>query len=364
MLVSCNRDGTAEVSEICAVGCAASELRCNDINPSNNLAQYLDMAADELDVDLGSNATINTTDGTIVADGNPVPVRTVTMAQTSAPSVRVFVARSLTAVNVTITGSHALAIVSNGDLKIDGAFAASAQGSSSGAGGFNDGTCTGSNGEVSNGAVSGAGGGGFGLGGGRGGSAFSDNGSATGGAAGSPTGNPTLIPLRGGCDSGAFINAKGSGGGAIQLVSRTRIAVSGTVAANGSSRVGGGSGGGILLEAPVVEVSGGVVANGGAGGGGCLLPLSGEDGRLDAMPASAGIGCAGSGGVDGGNGGSGNAAARNGASINRVGTGFNNAYAGYGGGGVGRIRVNTVSGGLHVTGLFSPNPSTGSIAIR
>jgi hypothetical protein len=41
-----------------------------------------------------------------------------------------------------------------------------------------------------------------------------------------------------------------------------------------------------------------------------------------------------------------------------------NAFGGHGGGSVGRIRVNTVSVGLHTTGLFSPNPTTGTIASR
>jgi hypothetical protein len=45
-----------------------------------------------------------------------------------------------------------------------------------------------------------------------------------------------------------------------------------------------------------------------------------------------------------------------------VGTNF--ALSGYGGGGYGRIRVNTAPGGFHRAGLFSPNPSTGSIAKR
>jgi hypothetical protein len=44
--------------------------------------------------------------------------------------------------------------------------------------------------------------------------------------------------------------------------------------------------------------------------------------------------------------------------------GAGSAYGGYGGGGVGRIRINTVSSGLRATGLFSPNPTTGTITTR
>jgi hypothetical protein len=82
------------------------------------------------------------------------------------------------------------------------------------------------------------------------------------------------------------------------------------------------------------------------------------------MPAMGGIPCsAGTLGGKGGNGGARNSGATAGASVNAAGMGLE-AFAGYGGGGVGRIRVNTVSGGLHTTGLFSPNPTTGAIGSR
>jgi len=364
-LVSCNSDGTAEVSENCSLGCSVTGLRCNDLDPSNGLAPYLDMTGGEPDLDLGTMATINTDDGTVMVDGKPVIVYSMLLGQSSAPTIRVFIGHSLTATDVTITGSNAFAVVSNGDLTIGGVFAASANGIfTPGPGAFNDGTCQGAEGAIVNGGViGGAGGGGFGFAGGRGGTATNDNGIATGGAGGTATGSPTLVPLRGGCDGGRVgVRLFGFGGGAMQLVSRTRITVSGIVAANGSSGSGGGSGGGILFEAPVVEVSGSLVANGGAGAGGCLFPKAGEDGRLDAMPATGGDPCDTT-GVKGGNGGAGNSGAGNGDSINQAGLSF--ALAGYGGGGVGRIRVNTLSGGFHRTGgLFSPNPSTGAVTTR
>jgi hypothetical protein len=40
------------------------------------------------------------------------------------------------------------------------------------------------------------------------------------------------------------------------------------------------------------------------------------------------------------------------------------AFGGYGGGGVGRIRINAAPGGFHRAGLFSPIPSTGAIVTR
>lgn len=320
-LVRCNGDGTAEVSESCSLGCSATKPRCNDVQPSNHLAPYLDMAGGEPDLDLGTAATINTDDGTVLVDGKLVVVKSTAIGQTSAPTVRVLIVNSLTATDVTITGSNALAVVSNGDLRIRGGFTASAQGiTTRGPGAFNDGTCQGAEGAFMNGTVAGAGGGGFGGAGGRGGSATNDFGIAAGGTGGTPTGNPTLIPLRGGCDSGKLgASLFGFGGGAMQLVSRAKILVSGVVSANGSSGSGGGSGGGILLEAPIVEVSGSVVANGGAGAGGCFIPKAGEDGRLDAMPATGGDPCDTNGGK-GGNGGAGNSGAGNGASLSLTGS--------------------------------------------
>jgi hypothetical protein len=150
----------------------------------------------------------------------------------------------------------------------------------------------------------------------------------------------------------------------VQLVSRTKIAISGVVAANGASSGGGGSGGGVLLEAPVVEVSGNVVANGAGGAGGCLIPRMGENARLDATAAAGGVGCDPQNTRDGGSGGAGTAGPRIGGSVNLTSAGGSIAFGGHGGGGVGRIRVNTNPGGLRVSGLFSPNPSTGSLGTR
>ena len=366
-LVRCKDDGTAEQSESCALGCSSTEVRCNDVAPSNGLAPQLDMTAAEPDLDLGATATINTDDGTVVVDGNPIAVRSTIIGQTEAPVIRVFIVRSLAAADVTVTGSNALAIVSNGDVSIRGTFAASAHAAVPGPGRFNDSTCQGKTGiVVPGGAFAGSGGGGFGSNGGSGGAAMNTRGTAPAVAGGSPTGNPSLIPLRGGCDAGPWSGGGsflGTGGGAIQLVSRTRIFVTGVVAANGSSQTGGGSGGGILLEAPVVEVPGNVVANGGAGADLCFFALvTGEDGRLDATPAIGAAACDPELGARGGNGAAGSTTAGAGTSLS-VSTG-GSAFPGGGGGGVGRIRVNTASGGVDASGVFSPGPSTGTIGVR
>jgi len=370
-LVRCNADGTAEASESCALGCNATEVRCNDVAPSNGLAGALDMTSGEIDFDLRATATINTDDGTVQVGGNPIAMRTTTITQTSAPTIRVLVVRSLITSDVTVIGSNALAIVSNGDIKINGTFAASAHADAAGAGRFNDSSCQGKGGDLgANGAVSGSAGGGFGGNGGNGGTATSNKGNIVpGGARGLPAGNAELLPLRGGCDAGPFFGPgprTGGGGGAIQLVSRTKISIAGVVAANGGSNAGGGSGGGILLEAPVIESTGNMVANGGAGAGANGTDACfnvGEDGRLDAMPAIGGLGCS-SFSSRGGNGAARNTGASNGDDINGVSLNSPVALAGHGGGGVGRIRINTASGGLNATGVFSPNPTIGTIATR
>lgn len=62
-----------------------------DTAPSNGLAPYLDMTAGAVDVDLGTTATINTDDGTVQVDGSPIVVQSVTVTQTAAPTIRVFI---------------------------------------------------------------------------------------------------------------------------------------------------------------------------------------------------------------------------------------------------------------------------------
>jgi hypothetical protein len=369
-LTVCNDDGDAQLTSACAMGCHDSEIRCNDLDPSNGLATLLDAAAGAQPLDLGTDATIDTQSGAVTVDENPVVLASVLVPGT--PDIRVFAVASLTAQDVTVVrGANrpALAFVSDGDVQINGTFSLSALNSSPGAGVVNSGGCQGGDQVVSgndgNTAASGAGGGGFGTIGARGGNAVAQTASATGGDPGSTVGTATLVPLRGGCDSGVVgASLRGTGGGAIQISSRTQITIGGILAANGSSDAGGGSGGGILLEAPIVSVSGNVVANGGGGGGGGFAPIDGEDGQLDASPAEGGPGNGENLG-EGGNGAAGNTGATQGQNINYLsGLGTDINFAGHGGGGVGRIRVNTYGAGFTNNGVFSPNASTGDVAVR
>lgn len=357
-LIRCNADGTGTVSELCLLGCNTTELRCEDPVPSNGLAKFLDLASGQPDFDLGDTATIDTDTGEVKVAGNSVPVFSGTLAQAPAPSIRVYVVRSLVTKDVVVTGKNALAVVSASTIKISGLLTVSAKATVPGPGAFADGNCRGKAGVHGEPDFDGGSGGhGFGSPGGAGGSGKNPYGFAAGGVGGTVSGNSELVPLRGGC--GGEPEFSSGGGGAIQLFSRTQIVVSGAVAANGGGGYnGGGSGGGILLEAPTVEVSGQVVANGGGGASG-VGP--GEDGRLDATPARGGASGYSDGG-DGGNGGTGKSGATNGG--NFVTANSAQATGGDGGGGVGRIRVNTASGDPLRSGLFSPDATYGKMHTR
>lgn len=184
---------------------------------------------------------------------------------------------------------------------------------------------------------SGGGGGGFGTVGGRGGDV--DN--APDGLGGAVNGAGAF---RGGCPGGRGgnnPNAAARGGGALQLVARETLNLSGTINAPGSGGSGGvptqagnggGSGGAILLEAERFIATNGVLASNGGGGGQQTTGRAGESGRASVTPAAGGDDNL-SGGV-GGSGAAGNTAATNGGDANLA------AFGGGGGGGAGRIHIN------------------------
>lgn len=368
-LARCNGDGSAEVMEPCALGCSETEIRCLDVAPSNGMSVYLDQTSGQLDLNLGVSATINTDTGEVKVGAGAVTAKTDVLAQAGAPPIRVLIVRSLVANDVVASGTSALAIVSNGEIRIDGTFEVSAKGITPGPGAFDDNSCKGKSQPPGGGGVkSGFGGGGFGTPGGQGGSARNAVGVAPRSAGGTISGNATLVPLRGGCSGGAV--ATGGGGGAIQVVSRSRIVIGGRLAANGSVAIGAGSGGGILLEAPTVEIGGRVVANGAGGGNrgdfGCGL---GADGGFDGTPAAGGAGCPLFGGRlgAGGNGAALYVEATAGEDVDISQAPVNSdalAQGGNGGGGAGRIRFNTAPGGQRTAGIVSPNATTGTIATR
>ena len=361
----CDSNGHQLPDRSCSLGCDGTGTRCLEIEPSNDLGQFLIDAASGPDLELPDGTIIDTDAGTVVIDGNTVSVPNAGIdAPADGVPLRVFIVASLAVTgDVVVRGERAIAVVADGDIVIEGILHVDARDTTPGPGAGPDGHGLPTNGVF--GSVAGASGGGFGSKGGDGGSA----GSATGFAGGAIAGNAELTPLRGGGNGGPNNdNLGGGGGGAVQLVSRASITVraGGAIDAGGSGggssgfSKGAGAGGGILLEAPVVLVTGtnsALAANG--GGGGCAGGVTREpdDGRLDDQRAA---GCESSNVGDGGDGGAGDLPAQKGDNGPTDGTG------GGGGGGVGRIRANTVAGTFEPLdgAIVSPPPSVGMLSVQ
>ena len=145
----------------------------------------------------------------------------------------------------------------------------------------------------------GGGGGGFGTAGGRGG----DGAGETEVVLNEQISMSKTLALHGGCPGGtggATPSASvGNGGGAVYLMARTLIRITGSITASGaaggggtggSSFAGGGGGGGsgglIGLEAPMIELDGASLSTlgGGGGSGGKSLSGSGTLGNIGADP--------------------------------------------------------------------------------
>ncbi|MFN0250450.1 MAG: hypothetical protein ACKV2T_26455 [Kofleriaceae bacterium] len=370
----------------CALGCHATEGRCNGVDPSNGLASALDDAANATELVLVGEATIDTDAGTITDTIGAKSPLTQTLTSSPVP-VFVVIAKSIATNKITVTGSRALALVADGIIAIDGHIAVDAKSDVAGPGAMLDEVgCRGGNSAQGTSGSPGAGGGGFGSAGGAGGSGGKP--AVAGATGGAVSGNLELAPLRGGCpgghpggrtlDTNANASDPGAGGGAIQIVSNTsiRLGADGFISANGGGGKGsstpvfcvsdgpcgdgegGGSGGGILLEAPVVEMAGtsGLTANGGAGS--CATQGAASNG-LASERVALGQRCSGDTG-DGGNG----AASANGATNGGDGSGTG-PVGGGGGGGAGRIRVNLPAGATFVPGgVASPAASVGLLGVR
>lgn len=382
LLTVCDSQGQP-TNTVCAFSCAAGGDRCNDLSLSNNLGAYLDQATGANPLILTGDATIDTTART-VTNGNGAAILVQNTMVTGGPvEIMAISVKSLTASNVTVRGSRALAILVDKDVVITGNLSATADRDTPGAGALTAavaGTCDGDPGANSGNDHSGSGGGGHGTNGGGGGS----DDSIAGGSGGIAASNPTNIPLRGGCPGGFLRGPGGAGGGAIQISARGSISIQtgAFISAGGGSAqgwaqtmgeacfagslcdagAGGGAGGALLLEASALTVdnTGGIVANGGAGHWGRYG--SGQNGQLSEAAAVPyvtpscptcpipGSGAAGSNGP--GNGGNGGGAS------NHEGAG--------GGGGAGRIRINLPAGASFDPGppTISPNPVLGAVTLR
>jgi hypothetical protein len=379
-LVLCTAESIEQRVE-CPLGCAAEELRCLDLKPGNDLAVYLDQAAAAAPLVLTGLADFDTDTGNLLdAENNPISVQTAFIeapSSSDAVDIRVLIANRVDIESLRVDGFAAFAIVSDGDVVIRGRLSVDGDDRFAGPGAiisFSN-PCVGEPGESAmlNGQLQYGGGGG---GGHR--TAGAAGGSVTGVAAGGPGGvrfdNLDLVPLRGGC-AGSGVNGA-NGGGAIQVVSRTRIellegAIINANGGGGSERGGGGdtldpaggggAGGGILLEAPVVVAAGGLFANGGGGGGFCSqFPQPGQESREQALGSQ----CSSTNMGDGGSGASVLDGASEGESAQLSTT--LDAVGGSGGGSVGYIRINNARGIFlpAPTALLSPTAEVGRTATR
>ncbi len=367
-LMVCGAEGTTRSP--CRFGCAAEEERCREMVPSNGLKPLLGSAASAPDLVLLDGSTIDTSTGIIVnGDGAVAEVPTVLLeAPNDGVSVRVFMAHSLTMGDTIASGEPALAFVVAEEFELVGAlgtgFPIPGEASSVA-------DCVAGDAPPSDAAqCGGGGGGGFGTSGGGSGSATM--------RAGPPAGNESIEPLRGGCRGGVGAGALdqapspgGLGGGAVQIVGGTSIRIGsggagGSVLVPGGGAVqvgqecssgGGGSGGAILLEAPEIVVSAVSTLAANGGGGSCATD-SGENGSADATPALGGA-CSIASGGDG-------AAGAVPPEMGDPGNPLAGLGSAGGGGGAGRIRLNTFddSPEIHAAATISPPPSTGTLRTK
>lgn len=272
---------------------------------------------------------------------------------------------------IEFTGTNAAALVAITEIQITGRvdLQGDCTNRNAGAGGFDGGV------NAAPGAgTSGAGGAGTGTntdctGGGGGGHAFAGGLGGRGPLGGVAFGMATIPQLSGGGGGGGGGGgnggAGGGGGGAIQLVANSKVRVNGSVlfgiqAGGCGGRTGaacgggGGAGGTILIEAAVVEIINATLAVNGGGGGGGKSGTSGNPGHLSTQRAAGGLGGTSGSGDDGGVGGSG------GDDETFAGApGGGGDFSAGGGGAVGRMRFNTLSGSIMRQGvLFSPSMST------
>jgi hypothetical protein len=359
--VTCDSVGQVSSTQSCYVSCedvGDGAATCLDLDPSNELASYLDMAETAADVVITGNQTIDTSTGAV--SGTSITNFLVVGAGTN--KIRVYVVKSLTqSGTLRVIGDHPIAIISHGNVTIRGHINVSASGPERAAGSREVDSlgCIGKDGggdpASPQDGLGGGGGGSFGAAGAAGGASTFGGypGGVPGDAEGLGTG--TFEPLRAGCRGGGSGTDGtifgGAGGGAIQISTRAAIVFgdAGFVTASGgggntsgatdeSTGGGGGSGGAILLEAPYIRsenvgVNAGIFANG--GGGGCIedggAAHAGGDPGLDGNGGGGAVVC----GPDGGNGASSSAAATAGLEA----TTSNAPSGGGGGGGLGAIGV-------------------------
>ena len=200
--VACSAAGTPDVVLHCPLGCAPDEEKCLDIDPHNGLAMYLDMARTSplvTAVAFSGTSEIDPVSGTASSGGNSVQIPSV-----MAGSLRVFMVRSLVVRgnlrSKLAFSAPSIAIVSAGDITIEGTFDVSADAHRAGAGFYNN-RCPGGGSMMAATTTPTPGGGG-----GGGSTAGAQGGANSLGMAGFPGGarlsGPLVEPLERGCDGG------------------------------------------------------------------------------------------------------------------------------------------------------------------
>jgi hypothetical protein len=348
---TCDANGSVTSSETCPLGCFESEPRCRKVDPSNGLAQFVDMVAAPPDFESGSgNVQIDTGTGSVKVGATDVSLPNFLLtAPLHGQAIRVIVVHDFhVAANATLytidsttrtNSTAALAIIASGSITIDGTLNANN-------GGSVDPACLGGHGnETDDGThfqAGASGGGGFAT---KGGSGTGINAPGLGGGASGGADN----------DNGTYSTSGAAGGGAIQLSASGPVMINGTIAADGNTGYdeqasaigevvyGGGAGGGILLEGATVTLgpNGALLTRGGGGGGlGGAAAVPANDANpiagVQCVPQSVYCGNGGNGaapGVDAQNGG-----------IAQYSSTQRALSSGGGGGGLGRIRINSQSG--------------------
>jgi hypothetical protein len=307
--VVCNATGDDYDVTHCAGGCSAELGGCK---PTHIIPKYLPTVCDQRAVEpaltISESMTLDATAADICNGGLIEQTSEGSLVGPRICVLRYGTIRISTNKTLKVTGYHAIALVADDSLSVDGVLDVSADGTKSGPGG----------GGLSDGTPRNAfwpaalGGAGFKTAGGPGGNSEIDGGALNGGIAVS---DPALmVPLRGGTYpwalwSGGVFSARGGGaGGAATLIScRDTVSVAGVIDAGGGGGQGGvgvgpgegvlanggGSGGYVALQGMNVSITGQLYANGGGGGAGSHVEgveaASGMDGyRSDTISAQGG----------------------------------------------------------------------------
>jgi hypothetical protein len=365
VLTTCGSDGHTASTTACGIGCSEDGgAHCETLEPQylpdvcNTTATTtaLTFANDEMD-DTDKPATC--TGGTVSPAGGPsiCVIHAPTITVENGVTLTFFSSANMQSVDS--SGGHAIALVADGALTIDGVVDASAVDGTNGPGGGTiiSGTYTLS--------TNGGGGAGFHTAGAAGAAPKASGGAANGGPVIDAAELATTLL------GGPAASFGGGGGGAVVLISCSgQVTIDGTVAANGGGGPGhvqvqngatlegggggGGAGGYVVIQGARLAITGHVFANGGAGASGAPglhgTGTNGQDGQRSSSVAATGAPESGAGGA-GGNGALGATAPTVG------GGGSNTDFAGGGGGSVGFLQTFTPSGVSADTGSADVSPA-------